>query len=655
VAVAARAGRVTAGGRSWDLGGRLVVLAPATAWSALLPGQRLRAAGRLTPPLRHDLTVAVLSASAAPQEVSPPSPVQTAAAEIRAGLRGAAAVLPDGPRGLLPGLVLGDTSALDPGLAEDFRTAGLAHLTAVSGTNCTIVTGAVLLLLRLLSAGPRTSAAVAAAALAGFVVLARPSPSVLRAAVMGGIALLALAAGRRRAALPALGAAVLGLVLAFPPLARDPGFALSVLATAGLLVLAPPWTARMRQRGVPAGVAEALAVPAAASLVTAPVVAAISGQVSLVSVPANLLAAPAVAPATVLGVLAAVVSPVSGGVAEWLARLAGLPVGWLAAVGERAARVPGTVLSWPGGGRGALVLVLVLAMAVLLLRRRGVRRVALAAAVGALLVAFPARVVAPGWPPTGWLFVACDVGQGDALVVRAGTGSAAVVDVGPDPAAVDRCLRGLRIRSVPVLLLSHLHADHVGGLEGITRGRSVGEIDVGAAREPASGWRLAEQTAERLRVPLHTVTVGERRELDGVIVDVLGPERRFTGTRSDANNSSVVLRVHTGGRTLLLTGDVEIEAQQALERSGVDLRADVVKVPHHGSAYQDPGFLAAVRASVAVISVGEGNDYGHPSSLLLAELARLGPRTVRTDRDGDVAICDDGGELTVVSRSPKPP
>jgi len=525
----------------------------------------------------------------------------------------------------------------------------------LTGTNCVIVTGAVLLLLRALTAGPRTSAVLAAAALVGFVVLARPSPSVLRAAVMGGVALLALASGRPRSALPALGAAVLGLVLVSPPLARDPGFALSVLATLGLLVLAPSWVERMRSRGVPPGVAEAVAVPVAATLATAPVVAALSGQVSLVAVPANLLAAPAVAPATVLGVLAAVASPVSAGLAEWLVRLGGLPVGWLAEVGKRAARVPGASLSWPGGMTGGLLLVTAILAGVALARRTALRRVVLAAAVGGVVVAVPVRVVAPGWPPPGWLFVACAVGQGDALVVRADAGAAVVVDAGPEPVVVDGCLRRLGVRAVPLLVLSHLHADHVGGLAGVTRGRVVAEIDVGPSREPPGGWREVQRIAGGVGVPVRTATVGERRELRGVSVDVLGPARDFRGTRSDPNNSSLVLRIRTGGRSLLLTGDVETEAQEAMIRSGVDVRADVLKVPHHGSAYQHPEFLRAVGASVAVVSVGAGNDYGHPSPLLLTELARLGPRTLRTDQDGDVAVCDRGGQLTVVVRSREPP
>jgi competence protein ComEC len=655
VLVGARAREVTAGGRRWSVSGRVLVLAPAEGWSAVLPSQRVRVDGRLGPPTRDDLTVAVLSARSRPSRIGPPSRIQTAAGHLRAGLRDAAAVLPDGPRGLLPGLVDGDVSGLDPTLAEDFRTAGLSHLTAVSGTNVAIIVGAVLLLLRGMTVGPRTSASVAGVAIAGFVILARPSPSVLRAAVMGALALVALATGRPRSALPALGAAVLILMFVSPPLARDPGFALSVLATAGLILLGPGWAAALRARRVPPGLAEALAVPAAATVATAPVIAAISGTVSLVSIPANLLAEPAVAPATVLGVLAAVVSPVSDTAAEWLARVAGLPVRWLVAVGTRAAHVPDAAVSWPGGSTGAAVLVIAFLAAVAMLRRRPVRRVAIALMVGAAIVLVPVRTVLPGWPPAGWLFVACSVGQGDALVVHAGPGAAMVVDAGPDPTAVDGCLRRLGVRSVPLLLLTHLHADHVDGLAGVLRGRSVGEVDVGPSREPPGGWREVEDGARERGLPIRTVEVGERRQFGGLVVDVLAPERPFHGTRSDPNNSSVVLRVVTGGTTLLLTGDAEVEAQDALVRSGADLRAAILKAPHHGSAYQSPAFLRAVHASVGVISVGRDNDYGHPSPALLHELDRLGIRALRTDRDGDIAIRVREGRLAVVTRPQWPP
>jgi len=655
VTVLARVERVASGGRQWTVSNDVLVLAPSSGWSGLLPSQRLVAEGRLAPRLRAGLVSGVLSVHGPPQRVSEPSRLHRIAGRLRAGLQDAAAVLPEGPRGLLPSLVLGDTSRLDPSLAADFQSTGLTHLTAVSGTNCVIVSGAVLLLLRRLTVGPRASAVGAGLALAGFVVLARPSPSVLRAAVMGGIALLALAAGRPRAALPALAAAVFGLVLTAPALAREPGFALSVAATAALLLVAPGWAARLRRRGVPLGVAEALSVSAAAHLATAPLVAALSGQVSLVAVAANLLAVPAVAPATVCGVLAAAVAPLSAAAARLLASVAGVPVSWLVAVAERGAGMPLAAVPWPAGAPGAACLVAALAVVLGLARHRGARRAAVAALAGAAVVAAPARIMAPGWPPAHWLLVVCDVGQGDEVVVRAGPAAAVVVDTGPDPVAADGCLRRLGVTSIPLVVLTHLHADHVRGLDGVLRGRAVAELEVGPLHQPAWAWQMVEQVAGRRGLPVRQAAVGEVREVAGVRIDVVAPAAAFHGTRSDPNNSSVVLRVHASGHTLLLTGDVEVEAQDEVARSGTDLRAEVLKVPHHGSAWQSPAFLAAVHPWLAVVSVGAGNDYGHPSPLLLTELHRLGARTLRTDQNGDVAVCTDGPGLVVATRSRGPP
>jgi competence protein ComEC len=655
VSMLARVRRVGTGGREWMVSTDVVVLAPASGWSGLLPSQPVSAKGRLGPRLRAGLTSGVLSVAGTPERVAPPSPVHRVAGRLRAGLQDAAAVLPEGPRGLLPGLVLGDTSRLDPALAGDFQTTGLTHLTAVSGTNCVIITGAVLLLLRRLTIGPRVSALGAGLSLAGFVVLARPSPSVLRAAVMSGIALVALAAGRPRAALPALATAVLALVLAAPGLAREPGFALSVAATASLLLIAPGWAARLRRRGVPVGIAEAVSVAAAAHLATAPLVAALSGQVSLVAIAANLLAVPAVAPATVLGVLAAAIAPLSEASARLLVRLAGVPVGWLVAVAERGATVPAAAMAWPEGAAGAGALAVVLWVVVVLARHRGARRVAVAAVAGAAVVAAPARLMAPGWPPPHWLLVVCDVGQGDQVAVRAGPAAAVVIDTGPDPVAADSCLRRLGITRVPLLVLTHLHADHVRGLDGVLRRREVAELEVGPLHQPAWAWRLVEEAAHRRGFPVRQAAVGEIRAVAGVRMEVIAPAAAFRGTRSDPNNSSVVLRVHASGLTLLLTGDVEVEAQDTITRSGVGLRAEVLKVPHHGSAWQSPAFLAAVHPALAIVSVGAGNDYGHPSPLLLAELSRLGARTLRTDQDGDIAVSADGPGLTVTTRSRGPP
>ena len=230
------------------------------------------------------------------------SPIERVAGRIETDLRTAASPLPKGPRGLLPGLVDGDTSGFSPDLVAAFRTTGLTHIVAVSGANVAIVLGAALVIARRMRAGLRAQALVGVLTIIGFVIVARPQASVLRAAAMGLVAVLALATGRRRRALPALCAAVLCLIYIDPTLARSVGFALSVVATGALLVLAPPLRTWMARR-LPGWLADALAVPTAATLACAPLIASISGQISLASIPANLLAEPAVAPATILGVL----------------------------------------------------------------------------------------------------------------------------------------------------------------------------------------------------------------------------------------------------------------------------------------------------------------------------------------------------------------
>ncbi|MEJ2861513.1 ComEC/Rec2 family competence protein [Actinomycetospora flava] len=631
-------------GPGWRAGGRVVLLAPADDWGGLLPGQLVSARGRLGPPDRADLTVAVLQVRGPPRAVAPVPAAQRAAGDLRGGLRDAArAVLAEDPAGLLPGLVVGDTSGVSPGLEDDFRTAGLTHLTAVSGTNVAIVCGAVLLLARLGRLGPRTAAVLAGLALVGFVVLARPSPSVLRAAVMGGVTVLALAVGRRRSVVPALCTAVIVLLLVDPGLATDPGFALSVLATGALVLLAPGFVARMRARRIPPGVAEALAVPVAAHVVTAPVIAGLSGEVSLVAVVANLLAAPVIAPVTVLGVLAAAVAPWWTAGAHALVWAAGPGVAWLVWVARRCAAVPGATLDWPGGVAGALALAAVVVLVGAALRWRRLRAVVAALLVGALLVLVPTRVAPPGWPPARWTLVACDVGQGDALVLATGEpGRAVLVDVGGDAGVVDGCLARLGVRSLALVVLTHLHADHVGGLAGALAGRSVGGIALGPSREPQDTLGQVARRAAAVRAPLVGLARGTVLRWPGLVLEVLGPVRptvHVDGEDGSAvNDTSVVLRAHTPVGRVLLPGDAELSSQASLLGSGSDLHAEILKVPHHGSRSSLPSFLTAARASLALVSVGRGNTYGHPNPQVVGLLARTGAMVRRTDEWGDIAV-----------------
>lgn len=633
---------------------RSLVLGGDPAWRELLPGQRVTAKGKLLAPRGGDLRAAVVSVRQAPTLVGRAPWSQRAAGALRAGLQRACEPLPDDAGGLLPGLVVGDTSRLDPAVEEDFRTTGMTHLMAVSGTNVAIVLGVVLFAVRRTRAGPIVMALVCVIALAGFVILARPSPSVVRAAAMGAIGLIGLASGRPRAALPALGAGVAVLILIDSELAADIGFALSVLATAGLLLLAPVWRDALRRRGWPPGVAEALAVPAAAQVACGPVVAGLSGAISLVAVPANLLVVPAIAPATLLGVGAALASPVWPGAAEFLAWLGHWPAKWLVVVATYGARVPAGALPWPEGVPGALLLAVITVALLVAARRPLVRKLAAIVALAGVLGALPVRVLAPGWPPADWIVVVCAVGQGDAIVLPAGSGRAVVVDAGPEPNAVDHCLRRLGVRQVALFVASHFHMDHVGGLAGVFRGRVVGAVAGPDWPEPPAGRAAVVQAAGGM--PLHEVGPGWSYAVGGLELTVIGPFEPLHGTNSDPNNNSLVLRARSLGRTVLLPGDAETEEQEELlEYLGTDaVRADVLKIAHHGSAYQSPRFLDEIDPAVALVSVGQDNDYGHPNAALLTRLARGGTRVMRTDERGDLAAVATDRGLGVVARGDPP-
>ena len=336
--------------------------APAEGWSDLVPGQRVTAVVTVDRPYRADLTVASLRATGPPRAVSRPPGYQRWASTVRLRFAGLSRrALPAAESGLLPGLVLGDVSGLGDDVVDDFTRCGLTHLTAVSGANFAIVCGAVLLVMQALGVGRRSSAVLAAIVLACFVVLVRPSPSVVRAAVMGAVGLLALVAGRRAAAIPALCAAVIAALGIWPALAVDPGFALSVCATAALILLASPLRDRLCTFGIPRGAADLLAIALAAQIVTAPLIAMIAGTVNVVGVVANIAVALAVAPITVLGTFAAAIAGLSPRLGELLIRFCEPELWWMVRTADVLARMPGASVSVPDGVAGACYVVLVVA------------------------------------------------------------------------------------------------------------------------------------------------------------------------------------------------------------------------------------------------------------------------------------------------------
>ncbi|WP_187414766.1 ComEC/Rec2 family competence protein [Nonomuraea sp. PA05] len=724
----------------------ITVFATGQAWSSLLPTQTVEVAGRLASPTPGTLVAATLLARTPPRVLTPPSTVQTAAGALRAGLRAAADVLPPDQRGLLPGLVVGDVSRMDPQVTADLREAGLSHLNAVSGANLAIVAGATLALSRLIGLSLPMRALFAAVAMLAFTVVARPSPSVLRALLMGLAAAIAMGTGRSKDGLAALSATVLFLVLFTPELARSYGFALSVTATAGILVLAPRWRDKLsgtkeentppdepnrapgekrytspdepdRPPGrkeftspdepdgtpgrdestspdepdrpphrdestpskesnripdpispranlrkppyrLPRFLAEAVAVPAAAQLAVTPVLVLMSGQLTPIAVIANIFVAPAVAPATLLGFGAALVAPVWPDGARLLVIPAGYAVGWIVTVARWAVNLPFATLPWPAGLPGLGLLLLAAIASIPVLRRRAWRTIALTAAVAALVAVLVIRPITAPWPPKGWLMVMCDVGQGDGLVLAAGQGRGVVVDTGPDPVTMDRCLRRLGIDDVLLIVLTHPHADHTDGLPGVLRNRRVGAVLVSPQRTGAHSSARISALLARGRIPEWTTPPGTRWRFGPSEVTVLAPdpshaEMSGAGEGSAINNASVVLHVRWRAGSILLSGDLETEAQEELLHR-LSIRADLLKTPHHGSNRQSPAFLASLGARAALISVGAHNDYGHPAMSTLGLLHRLGLAVYRTDQSGDLAVVEgeDGRGLAVVPRGP---
>ncbi len=616
----------------------VVVLAPST-WARLRPGTVVEAAGRLRLPSRAGPVAVIVLVSEDPHVLGRSLSPLAWADPPRRALREAVDGLPAGPAGLLPSLVVGDETLLPATLREDLRRTGLAHLTAVSGANVAIVLGVVLGLARWSGVRRWALPLVGLASIVGFVLMARPDPSVVRASAMGVVVVLGLLVGGGRGGVGPLALAVLVLLLVDPWLARSIGFALSCAATAGIVILARPWTHAGR-RWMPMPVAAALAVPLAAQLTCTPLLVAMTGEMSLSAIPANVLAAPAVPLATVLGLACAGAGLLAPPLAHVLAVAAMLPSGWIVLVAERFADLPGTVLPWTWGAAVAGVLAALVVFAVPTMLRSPVLSAVACLALAVLLLR---PGVLAGWPPPGWIVVACDVGQGDALVLRAGAHAAVVVDTGPDPTAVDRCLDDLEVSSVPAVVISHFHADHVGGTAGVGAGRDVGVVVIGPHDEPQKQADELRRWARTHRVEVVAAEPGQRTRVGDVWWTVLGPTRIIRSVGSTPNQASVVLRAEVDGVSVLFTGDIEPAAQRALGR-GPDLDVDILKVPHHGSADQDPAFLEATSPAAAIVSVGADNTYAHPGAGTIAALKAMGATVLRTDTDGDLAVVADPDE-----------
>ncbi|MHA6667914.1 ComEC/Rec2 family competence protein [Homoserinimonas sp. A447] len=579
---------------------------------------------------------------------------------LRDGFRDLATSLPGDGGDLLPGLAIGDTGAVTESLDSAMKASSLSHLTAVSGANCAVIIALVVFGGSAIGLSRSVRIGAALVVLAGFVVLVTPEPSVLRASVMAALVLAGLASGRPLRGLPVLGLAVTVLLVMDPWLARNFGFVLSVCATAGLLLFAAP-LARALSRWVPLPLALLVAVPAAAQLACQPVLILLTPSIPTYGVLANILAAPAASVATVLGLIACVTAPVFAPLGAVMAQVAWLPSAWIAAVASFFSALPGASLPWLSGVAGVALCLLAGALALLAwllpAGRAGKWRAAASAGLVLLVVAYVGvaggeqlrRRVAP---PADWAVAACDVGQGDAMLVRS-SGQVALIDTGPEPGLLDECLSTLGVAHIDVLVLTHFDLDHVGGsmavagrADRVLVGPSAGQDDDRVVQQLADAGAAVEQVAGG-----NTGTLGELRW------DVLWPPARLGGIEP-GNDASVVLQFtpasgcEHGCFTGVFLGDLGEESQGrmlgAANLGGAGLAGvDLVKVSHHGSRDQNSRLYETLRATVGLIGVGADNDYGHPTEQTLDLLGATGTEVVRTDRSGLALISLRGGELVL--------
>lgn len=551
--------------------------------------------------------------------------------------------LPAAEAGLLRGMVLGEDAALPDDLRGDFRTAGLSHLVAASGTNVVLLAAMGTTVAAAVGLGLTVRLWLVLALVTLYVPLAGGGASILRAGIMGAAALTAGLAGRPVARWYAFGLAAVVTLAMDPRATSDPGWQLSFAAAGAILVLVPRWREALTRRGLARGVADVLATTVAATLVTAPIVAADFGRGSLVALPANVLAAPVVGPVMWSGVTAAVLGQLGGlgGGVAWaahavsgvLVRLAGLPLGFLVWLGRSAAGWPGaTVHATP------LVVTAIVAGAVAAGCSRGARRIApgvVVTAVGLGVALAPARAAVP-LPPARLRVTFLDVGQGDATLVQV-PGAAVLVDAGPPDDGIVADLRRAGVRRLAVLVVTHAQADHEGGAAAVLAAMPVGLVLDGRDGVPSPDGDRFAAVARQRGVRLVPPAAGAVLRVGSLALHVLSPRPEAASEHAgeDPNQRAIVLEADAAGRRVLLTSDAESDVLAGLALGAVD----VLKVSHHGSADAGlPALLARLRPQIAGIELGARNTYGFPAPATLRALRTVVPTIVRTDEEGSVSV-----------------
>ncbi len=545
---------------------------------------------------------------------------------------------------LVAGLSIGDTSTLTAALDESMKKLSLTHLTAVSGANCAIVLGLVFFVLGFLGLRRWQRVLIAIVCMFGYVQLVGPQPSVLRAATMTGVIVLLTATGRSITPISALAHASSILLLVEPAMAFSLGFALSVAATGGILILTPWIYSKLKSRTGKA-LAAMISVSLAAQIWCTPILLQLQGGIPTYSLLANVLVEPAVFPITVLGITACILCAFWAPAASLITYLASIPAEYIVVVAGKLAQFPYAMLWWPTGTFGVAMMVLIVCAVTLLAMNKRRRLAAGLLAIAIVVVSGSGSAViakVSAWPVANWQIANCNVGQGDALVIRSQE-KVAVVDVGREDQLIDDCLNRLSIRTIDLLVLTHFDADHIGGLAGALKNRAVGDVLLSSFKDDRVQASITEMQVRAKARRVVKANAGQQGRLGQIDWLVLQPETAGFGSE-DSNDGSIAMRWESSEFVLFTLADLGERGQMRMS----DLHPDwiavdnkkplVLKVSHHGSADQFPELTEYWKPTVALISVGRNNGYGHPTSRTLNTLLRVNSQIFRTDLNGAISI-----------------
>ncbi len=554
-------------------------------------------------------------------------------------------------------MVLGDRSDLSEDLNNDFRDTGLFHIIAISGQHMTILSSLLFALLNPFPISRRAKIFLALLFIAFYGVLTGLGPSVFRSVVMAFVLMLGMVLGRERDMLSSISLSLVVLLAINPQMVFDVGLQLSFLATLGIVLLSPFFLERLER--LPAWLAQIVAVSLASQLAVAPILAINFHRISLIALIGNIVVLPVVPPLLGAGVLSAALASLAISFTRPLMLLTDFILRYLFWVVHLLAELPFSTLEiWSFGTGGALIYYLFLFSVFpfwqkikLNSRQRRIITVAVALLLLILLLAF---FLFPETSPQALTVSVLDVGQGDSILIQSREGINILVDGGEDPWMAYEKLRKRGVRHLDLVILSHPHEDHLNGLLKVIEKLPVGAVLGGDHGFNSFPYQEFKEIIEQKKISYRVARRGE-------VLDI-GPDLKLMVLwpdyppaffdESQVNNLSVVVKLVYQKFTLLLSGDIEGEGQQQLVDEEAPLASVVFKVPHHGSIDAlNQEFFERVKPQIAVISVGAGNEFGHPSKKVLHILESMGAKIFRTDLNGDIVIKTDGYRVEVLSRS----